>query len=90
MRVDDVDDLRLDSHSQSRSRSGQIQKNANGKLLPSAEALNRQLSELRNETQMSIMVVHAFGRERSVPDEDADHLFVKSHCSAESGWYSAR
>src|ERR1035438_2621463 len=37
MRVDDADALRPHLYSQSRSRSGQIQGNANGKLLPSAE-----------------------------------------------------
>ena len=37
MRVDDADALRLDSHSQSCSLSGQIQRITNWKLLASAE-----------------------------------------------------
>ena len=37
MRVDDAHALRLNPFSQSRSRNRQIQKNAHGKLLPSAE-----------------------------------------------------
>lgn len=38
IRVDDADALRFPPHSQLRSQSGQLQENANGKLLPSAEA----------------------------------------------------
>jgi len=40
IRVDDPDALRLYSHFQSCSQSGQIQKNANWKLLPSAEGVD--------------------------------------------------
>ena len=51
MRVDDADAPRLDSHSQSRSRSGQIQQITNWKLLPSAEAQSsdRGFYKARNE-----------------------------------------
>ena len=37
--MDDADALRFHSHSQLRSQSGQLQENATGKLLPSAEGL---------------------------------------------------
>lgn len=40
MRVDDADDLRFHPHSQLRSKSGQIQPNVNGKILPSAEGID--------------------------------------------------
>ena len=67
IRVDDADALRFPPHSQLRSQSGQLQENANGKLLPSAEEEPLEVHWIRLPAKQKLAFDHRFEPDKKLP-----------------------